>query len=124
MVTRSEPFISVRSMLTCFTGEGYHPFQILFARMSITVICSSLYMWHKTTEHFPWGLREVRPLLVARGLTGFFGVFGMYCKSPVPHLPYYSHVTRLILGRLTVVFTTCRRNRYHILGPKSRMLGL
>ncbi|KAL6706163.1 hypothetical protein ACN47E_006079 [Coniothyrium glycines] len=59
-------------------GKGYHPFQILFARMSITVLCSSCYMWYKKTEHFPFGLREVRPLLVARGLTGFFGVFGMY----------------------------------------------
>ncbi|KAH7084801.1 hypothetical protein BKA63DRAFT_401843 [Paraphoma chrysanthemicola] len=59
-------------------GKGYHPFQILFARMSITVVCASLYMWRKKIEHFPFGLREVRPLLVARGLSGFFGVFGMY----------------------------------------------
>ncbi|KAF1835091.1 hypothetical protein BDW02DRAFT_597608 [Decorospora gaudefroyi] len=59
-------------------GKGYHPFQILFARMGITVICSSFYMWYKNTEHFPFGMKEVRPLLVARGLSGFFGVFGMY----------------------------------------------
>ncbi|KAF2184363.1 hypothetical protein K469DRAFT_739407 [Zopfia rhizophila CBS 207.26] len=59
-------------------GKGLHPFQILFARMGITVICSSLYMWYAKTEHFPFGMREVRPLLVARGLSGFFGVFGMY----------------------------------------------
>lgn len=49
--------------------------------MGITVICASVYMWYKKTEHFPFGMREVRPLLVARGLFGFFGVFGMYCKS-------------------------------------------
>ncbi|KAL5115049.1 hypothetical protein ACEQ8H_007091 [Pleosporales sp. CAS-2024a] len=59
-------------------GQGYHPFHILFARMSITVFCSSLYMWYKKTKDFPWGMREVRSLLVARGLSGFFGVFGMY----------------------------------------------
>ncbi|KAF1946169.1 hypothetical protein EJ02DRAFT_500296 [Clathrospora elynae] len=59
-------------------GKGYHPFQILFARMGITVLCASLYMWYKKTEHFPFGMREVRPLLIARGLSGFFGVFGMY----------------------------------------------
>ncbi|KAF2622290.1 hypothetical protein BU25DRAFT_214371 [Macroventuria anomochaeta] len=59
-------------------GKGYHPFHILFARMGITVLCASVYMWHKNTEHFPFGMREVRPLLVARGLFGFFGVFGMY----------------------------------------------
>ena len=67
-------------LANCNIGNGYHPFQILFARMSITVLCSSLYMWYKKTEHFPFGMKEVRPLLIARGLTGFFGVFGMYCK--------------------------------------------
>jgi drug/metabolite transporter (DMT)-like permease len=59
-------------------GKGYHPFHILFARMGITVLCASVYMWYKKTEHFPFGMREVRPLLIARGLFGFFGVFGMY----------------------------------------------
>ncbi|RMZ66053.1 integral membrane duf6 [Pyrenophora seminiperda CCB06] len=59
-------------------GRGYHPFQILFARMSITVICASFYMWYKKTADFPLGMKEVRSLLVARGLLGFFGVFGMY----------------------------------------------
>ncbi|CAI6338181.1 unnamed protein product [Periconia digitata] len=59
-------------------GQGFHPFQVLFARMSITVMCSTFYMWRTKTEHFPFGMKEVRPLLIARGLTGFFGVFGMY----------------------------------------------
>jgi len=59
-------------------GKGLHPFQILFARMSITVVLSSLYMWYTKTPHFPFGHREVRWLLVARGLGGFWGVFGMY----------------------------------------------
>jgi drug/metabolite transporter (DMT)-like permease len=52
--------------------------KILFARMSITVVLSSLYMWYTKTPHFPLGHREVRWLLVARGLGGFWGVFGMY----------------------------------------------
>ncbi|KAH0357157.1 hypothetical protein KCU81_g798, partial [Aureobasidium melanogenum] len=59
-------------------GKGLHPFQILFARMSITVVLSSLYMYYTKTPHFPLGHREVRWLLVARGLGGFWGVFGMY----------------------------------------------
>jgi drug/metabolite transporter (DMT)-like permease len=59
-------------------GKGLHPFQILFARMGITVILASAYMYWKKTPHFPFGAREIRPLLVARGLGGFFGVFGMY----------------------------------------------
>ncbi|KAL1296889.1 hypothetical protein AAFC00_004503 [Neodothiora populina] len=59
-------------------GKGLHPFQILFARMSITVVLASAYMWWTKTPHFPLGAPEVRSLLVARGLGGFFGVFGMY----------------------------------------------
>jgi len=59
-------------------GNGLHPFQILFARMGITFLLASGYMWYKKTPHFPFGLPEVRWLLVARGFGGFFGVFGMY----------------------------------------------
>ncbi|KAK4575154.1 hypothetical protein LTR86_001006 [Recurvomyces mirabilis] len=59
-------------------GKGMHPFQILFARMSITVVLASGYMWYKRTPDFPFGKREVRWLLVARGFGGFFGVTGMY----------------------------------------------
>jgi len=59
-------------------GKGLHPFQILFARMGITFVLATGYMWYMKTPHFPFGLPEVRWLLVARGFGGFFGVFGMY----------------------------------------------
>lgn len=59
-------------------GKGLHPFQILFVRMGITFVLASAYMWWKKTPHFPFGMPEVRWLLVARGFGGFFGVFGMY----------------------------------------------
>jgi hypothetical protein len=89
--TREDAMIS---QADTFTGKGYHPFQILFARMGITVMCASFYMWYKKTEHFPFGMREVRSLLIARGLTGFFGVFGMYCKFPtMVHGAYDDTVT-------------------------------
>ena len=55
-------------------------YKILFARMSITVVLASLYRWYTKTPYFPLGKPEVRWLLVARGLGGFWGVFGMYCK--------------------------------------------
>jgi hypothetical protein len=87
--------------LTLCLGKGFHPFHILFARMSITVACSSLYMWMKKTEHFPWGLREVRGLLVARGLAGFFGVFGMYCKYPHNSV-WYNNVLEEIISSNTL----------------------
>jgi hypothetical protein len=51
-------------------GEGLHPFQILFARMFITVVLASAWMWYKKTPHFPLGKPEVRGLLAARGFGG------------------------------------------------------
>lgn len=92
------------------TGKGYHPFQILFARMGITVICSSYYMWYNKTEHFPFGLREVRSLLVARGLMGFFGVFGMYCKCCHTFAAMYMcsvNCSSFVPERLAVVKSRC-----------------
>lgn len=59
-------------------GKGLHPLQILFARMGITLVLASGYMFYKKTPHFPLGMPEVRWLLLARGFGGFFGVFGMY----------------------------------------------
>lgn len=56
-----------------------HPLQILFVRMFITYICCALYMMiTKSVEDAPWGPKEIRHLLVIRGLVGFFGVFGLY----------------------------------------------
>jgi len=78
-------------------GKGFHPFQVgqppilvkshlvkpvkvLFARMSITIVLACSYMWYTKTPHFPLGMPEVRLLLVARGMGGFFGVIGMVCE--------------------------------------------
>jgi len=37
-----------------------------------------LWMWYNSIPHAPLGVKEVRWLLVARGLGGFWGVFGLY----------------------------------------------
>ncbi|KAF7595777.1 hypothetical protein BBP40_004908 [Aspergillus hancockii] len=65
-------------------GKGFHPFQILFARMSITVVVSYLYMWYTKVPH-PFGTRPVLHLLLFRAAGGFFGVYGLY--SSVQYLP-------------------------------------
>ncbi|KAK3392366.1 hypothetical protein B0T20DRAFT_360928 [Sordaria brevicollis] len=57
---------------------GMHPFQILFARMSLTSLLSLLYMHYTRVPHAPWGRPEVRWLLVLRGVTGFFGIFPLW----------------------------------------------
>ncbi|KAL5358387.1 hypothetical protein BJX96DRAFT_146445 [Aspergillus floccosus] len=58
-------------------GKGYDPFQILFARMSITMVASYLYMWYARVPH-PLGTRPVLGLLVLRAMAGFIGVYGLY----------------------------------------------
>ncbi|PYI01719.1 hypothetical protein BO78DRAFT_326863 [Aspergillus sclerotiicarbonarius CBS 121057] len=65
-------------------GKGFHPFQILFARMSITVVASYLYMWYARVPH-PFGTRDVFTLLMLRASGGFFGVYGLYYS--VQYLP-------------------------------------
>ncbi len=46
--------------------------------MSITVVLSLLYGFYTQIPHFPFGSKEVRLLLIIRGVGGFFGVFGLY----------------------------------------------
>ncbi|RAK73908.1 DMT family transporter [Aspergillus fijiensis CBS 313.89] len=65
-------------------GRGYHPFQILFARMSITVIASYLYMWYTKVPQ-PLGTKPILLLLFLRASGGFFGVYGLYYS--VQYLP-------------------------------------
>ena len=60
-------------------GEPMHPYQILFVRQSITAsLCTAYGLYTKSVPDFPLGPRQVRWLLVARGVCGFLGVFGMY----------------------------------------------
>ncbi|KAL4751501.1 hypothetical protein BDW72DRAFT_173493 [Aspergillus terricola var. indicus] len=65
-------------------GEGFKPFQILFARMSITVTASYLYMWYAKVPQ-PFGNRCTFPLLLCRAISGFVGVYGLYYS--VQYLP-------------------------------------
>ncbi|KAL4987574.1 hypothetical protein BDW68DRAFT_160815 [Aspergillus falconensis] len=65
-------------------GEGFKPFQILFARMSITVTASYLYMWYAKVPQ-PFGDRSTVPLLLCRAISGFVGVYGLYYS--VQYLP-------------------------------------
>lgn len=72
--------MNVTTRLLELEGEGMHPFQILFARQGLTMIFCSLWMWYQNVPEFPLGLKEVRMLLVVRSVSGFFGIYGMYCR--------------------------------------------
>lgn len=81
LVALSQMFGSLMNLaarLLELEGEGMHPFQILFARMGLTTLISCIYMYKVKVPHFPFGPREVRGLLIARGMTGFFGIYGMW----------------------------------------------
>ncbi|KAJ5684754.1 uncharacterized protein N7477_001099 [Penicillium maclennaniae] len=64
--------------------SSMHPFQVLFARMSITAIASYLYMWYASVPS-PLGTRPVLGLLITRAVSGFMGVYGLYYS--VQYLP-------------------------------------
>ncbi|KAF2100329.1 hypothetical protein NA57DRAFT_27902, partial [Rhizodiscina lignyota] len=59
-------------------GNGMHPFQILFWRMSVTSILASIYLWRQKTPDFLLGAKGIRLLMLGRSLGGCFGVLGMY----------------------------------------------
>lgn len=59
--------------------DTVNPFQILLVRMLITGIGCSLYLWLKRVPEFPSGPRDVRSLLILRGVGGVLGAGGMYC---------------------------------------------
>jgi hypothetical protein len=67
-------------------GEGMHPFQILFARMSLTAILCCLYMYFTKVQDFPLGAREVRGLLVLRGVSGFVSAPPRFCCVTKDHM--------------------------------------
>lgn len=72
--------MNVTTRLLELEGEGMHPFQILFVRMLCTLIFCCTWMWWADVPDFPRGAKGIRLLLVARGVSGFFGIYGMYCK--------------------------------------------
>lgn len=85
LVLLSQFFGSLMSLTTRILETGYpeqrfHALQILFVRQSITSVLVYVWMWRMKVENAPFGPRGVRGLLIARGMGGFFGVFGLYCK--------------------------------------------
>ncbi|KAK6359526.1 hypothetical protein TWF696_000681 [Orbilia brochopaga] len=82
LMLAAQLFASTMSLITRLLETGFetefHALQILFARQTISVVLCSGYMWATKVPDFPLGPKSVRWLLVARGVGGFFGVFGLY----------------------------------------------
>ncbi|KAI0535867.1 hypothetical protein GGR58DRAFT_515024 [Xylaria digitata] len=62
-----------------------HPMQLLFWRMLLTTLACSLYIVWQKIPHGLLGNPEVRWLLVVRGFSGFFGIYGVWYS--IQYLP-------------------------------------
>ncbi|KAI0887657.1 uncharacterized protein GGS22DRAFT_198835 [Annulohypoxylon maeteangense] len=83
----AQVFASLMAMATRLLETGFekkfHALQIIFVRMFATAVLGSLYMWYKKVPDFPLGRRDIRGLLILRGLAGFTGLFCLYSDSTV-----------------------------------------
>lgn len=66
-------------------GHSMHPFQVITARMGITFLLSSFYMWYTKVPDFPFGKPSVRKWLLLRAVFGFSGLYCLYYS--VHYLP-------------------------------------
>ncbi|KAI8625864.1 hypothetical protein F5Y19DRAFT_239690 [Xylariaceae sp. FL1651] len=88
-------------------GKKLHPMQLLFWRMALTSLACTLYT---ARRHLPGGIlgpRELRWLLVARGVTGFFGIYGMWYSAmylPLAEATVITFLAPNIAGYLCHVF--------------------
>lgn len=72
------------SAMTLFTkllesgDDSMHPFQILFIRMAVSFVICAAAVYLKQPSEFPLGPKGIRWLLVLRGISGFFGICGIW----------------------------------------------
>ncbi|KAI5818106.1 hypothetical protein BZA77DRAFT_235446, partial [Pyronema omphalodes] len=81
LILLAQFFASTMSLTARLLSTGpqrFHALQILFIRQTITAAGCYLWMYLRRTPSAPFGPPEVRWLLIARGLGGFWGVFGLY----------------------------------------------
>ncbi|KAL4877188.1 hypothetical protein BJY04DRAFT_198728 [Aspergillus karnatakaensis] len=102
-------------------GEGFQPFQILFARMSITVVASYLYMWYAKVPQ-PFGNRSVLPLLIFRAAGGFWGVYGLYYS--VQYLPLSEATVLTFLAPILSCYACSIFLPHEIFTRKHQLAGL
>ncbi|KUI68072.1 hypothetical protein VM1G_11506 [Cytospora mali] len=86
---------------------GMHPFQILFMRMAVTTIGCTAYLWWKRMPHSLLGQKGVRGLLLFRGVSGFFGILGIWTAIQFLSLADATVITFLtpsIVGLFSAIF--------------------
>ncbi|KAI6008777.1 hypothetical protein F5J12DRAFT_935539 [Pisolithus orientalis] len=96
-------------------------FELVIVRMAITFICCEIYMIAARIPDPFLGPKEVRPLLVCRGVAGFFGLFGIYYAlqylslGDVTVLTFVGPIFTGIAGRLFLGETYSKREARYLL---------
>ncbi|KAH8778841.1 hypothetical protein F5883DRAFT_543048 [Diaporthe sp. PMI_573] len=110
LVVTSSLFSSAMALFTKLLelgDDGMDAFQILFIRMGVTTLwCTSLLCWKGKPESLI-GPKEVRGLLLLRGISGFFGIVGIWSAIKFLSLADASVVTFLtpsIVGFHSAIF--------------------
>lgn len=106
---------------------GMHPMQILCARMTSTIVCCFAYMYWKQVPTAPWGPREVRWLLVLRGMSGFMGLYGIWYSImylPLAEATVISFLAPNLAGYLCRIFLNEPFTRKEQIGSFLALLGV
>lgn len=114
-------------VLEASTDPPYNPFQILFARMSITYVLCIGYMWWRKTPDMFLGPPGVRGLLCLRGTFGFLNTLCWYYS--LAHLELSDSVTLgflspTVTGLLAWMLLSERFERFEALGGFISLFGV
>ncbi|KAG2138613.1 integral membrane protein DUF6 [Suillus bovinus] len=82
-----------------------HAFEVIVVRMGITFTCCVIYMVVTKVPDPIFGPRGVRMLLIIRGITGFFGLCGLYMS--LQYLSVADATVLTFLTPLTTAITGC-----------------
>ncbi|KAI1204377.1 uncharacterized protein F4807DRAFT_465732 [Annulohypoxylon truncatum] len=114
----AQVFASLMAMATRLLETGFekkfHALQIIFVRMFATAALGSLYMWYKNVPDFPLGRREIRGLLVLRGLAGFTGLFCLYYSLSYLDIADSTVITFLVPTTTAIVCFIVLREPYTV----------
>ncbi|KAG9663834.1 hypothetical protein KCU95_g19017, partial [Aureobasidium melanogenum] len=108
-------------------GHGMHPFQVIFARMSITALLSTIYMWYTKVPDFSLGAPAVRGWLILRALAGFFGLFCLYYSVhylPLAEATVFRFLVPIITAWACSVFLGQSFSRTEFLAGVIALLGV
>jgi drug/metabolite transporter (DMT)-like permease len=104
--------------------DPIHPLQILFVRMLITALGCVLYLKYYKKEAQLWGPKELRWLLVLRGVMGFIGVFAMYYSLMYLSVSEATVITFLVPSMTGFLAWVLLRERWSLIEALGSVISL